>query len=86
MADLPTKTTAGWALFIGALGMMASLMAVDVSKLADWHAAQSPAFVGTALAHFGVVTAAFLGGKLIPSDPPDAQPGGRRSSDPPPKG
>ncbi len=62
--------------------MMAGLLAVDVSKLPDWHAMQSPAFVGTLLAHFAVVVAAFVGGKLLPADP---MPGGGRASDPPAK-
>ena len=29
----PSKSTAGWTLFLAALGMMAALLAVDVSKL-----------------------------------------------------
>lgn len=72
-------TQTGVIVFIAALGMMAGLLAVDVSKLADWAAVRSPAFVGTVLAHFGAVVTAFVGGKLLPSDP---VPGGRRGSDP----
>ena len=81
----PTPQTTGWIIFVAALGMMFGLMAVDVSKLSDWQAARAPAFIGTIMAHFGAVATAFVGGRLIPTPPADAQPGGRRSSDPPPK-
>jgi len=72
----------GWYVLLAALGMMAGLLAVDVSKLADWSGVYQPAFVATIMAHFGVVVTAFIGGKLLPSDP---RPGGRRGNDPPPK-
>lgn len=62
-----TPTITGWTIFLAALGMMAGLLAVDVSKLSAWSDAVSPPFVGTVLAHFGVVIGAFVGGKLIPS-------------------
>lgn len=73
---------AGWIVFLAAIGMMAGLMAVDVSKLHDWQEIRAPLFVGTVLAHFAAVTTAFVGGKLLPNDP---LPGGRRGTDPPPK-
>ena len=79
---MPSPTASGWFLFIAALGMMAGLLSVDVSKLPSWQAAADPAFVGVVVAHFGAVTGAFVAGKLIPSDP---LPGGKRSSDPPAK-
>jgi hypothetical protein len=44
--------------------------------------AVTPLFVGKMLAHFGVVVAAFIGGKLLPTDPIA---GGSRKNDPPPK-
>lgn len=75
-------TQAGFIVFLAAVGMMAGLMAVDVSKLADWQAARTPLFIGTCMAHFGAVITAFVGGKLLPTDP---MPGGRRGSDPAPK-
>jgi hypothetical protein len=62
-----TQRQAGWVVFAAALGMMAGLMSVDVSNLHDWNEARSPSFVGTCLGHFGVVVAAFVGGKLLPT-------------------
>lgn len=72
----------GWIVMVAALGMMASLLALDVAKLGDWQEMYRPAFVAIVLAHFGAVVTAFIGGKLLPNDP---QPGGRRGSDPPAK-
>lgn len=63
-----SKTTAGWIIFIAALGMMCSLMATDVGKLQDWNEAAKPAFVAVVMAHFGAVVTAFIGGKLIPEN------------------
>lgn len=63
-----SKTTTGWVLFVAAFSMMFGLMAVDVSNLTTWHEAFSPAFVGSAMAHFSVVGMAFVGGKLIPEE------------------
>lgn len=63
-----SQSTTGWVIFIGAIGMMCTLLSADIAKLASWGAAFSPAFVGIMLAHLGVVIAAFIGGKLIPVD------------------
>lgn len=60
--------TTGWLLLVGALGMMAGMVAVDVTALTAWNEALRPAFVGAAMGHFGAVIAAFLGGKIIPED------------------
>lgn len=66
------KTNGGWLLFIAALGMMSTLLAVDVSNFKTWTDAFAPSFIGSSLAHIGTVIAAFIGGKLIPtSDTPD---------------
>lgn len=62
-----TRTHVGWLIGIAALGMMLSLMATEVSQLADWHAALTPKFVGEMLEHLSVVIGAFVGGKLIPT-------------------
>lgn len=62
-----TQHATGWAVFAAAIGMMAGLLSPEVSSLSSWGAALAPAFVGKALAHFGVVIAAFVGGKLIPT-------------------
>ena len=64
---MANKTT-GWLIFAAALGMMLSLISVDVNELTSWHDATTPSFVGTAMAHFGAVIAAFVGGKLIPTE------------------
>jgi hypothetical protein len=63
-----TKTTTGWIIFVAAIGTMFSLLAVDISVLSDWNAAAKPAFIGTFIGHIGAVIAAFVGGKLIPSE------------------
>lgn len=62
-----TKTTAGWVVFIAALGLMMTLMSSEVAALPNWGAAAAPPFVAKVMTHFGVVVAAFVGGKLIPS-------------------
>lgn len=71
----------GWVIGIAGLGMMCGLLAVDVSQMRDFHEALTPAFVGSTLGHIASVITAFVGGKLIPTD---AQPGGRRGTDPQP--
>lgn len=62
-----TNHQRGYVIFIAALGMMASLLAPEVAGLPSWSAALSPAFCGKALAHFAVVSAAFAGGRIIPT-------------------
>ena len=63
----PTQTTTGWVVFVGALGMMAGLMAPEVGKLATWGSAFAPGFVAVIMLHFSIVVMAFIGGKLIPT-------------------
>lgn len=62
-----SSTTTGWVIFLAAVGMMFSLLAVDLASLQNWHEAQTPAFVGSFIGHIAAVIAAFVGGKLIPS-------------------
>lgn len=62
-----TSHQRGYVIFVAALGMMASLLAPEVAGLPYWTAALQPAFVGKALAHFAVVSAAFAGGRIIPT-------------------
>lgn len=62
------SASTGWMLFIAAMGMMCTLLASDVAKLASWNEAISPSFVALMLAHIGVVITAFVGGKIIPPD------------------
>jgi hypothetical protein len=66
-----TNKNAGWALGLGALGMMLGLMASDIHDLANWNAVWEPSFVASMFAHMSVVIMAFLGGKLIPTEPQD---------------
>lgn len=61
-----TKTTGGWIIFAAAIGMMMSMVAIDVVGLKDWPSATTPLFVGTAMGHVAATIAAFVGGKLIP--------------------
>lgn len=61
-------TSTGWMLFIAAVGMMCTLLAVDITKLGRWNDAFQPAFVGLFMAHMGAVITAFIGGKIIPPD------------------
>lgn len=58
----------GWIIFIAALGMMCSLLAIDISNMKSWLETTTPEFVGSVMAHIGAVIAAFIGGKLIPSN------------------
>lgn len=64
-----SKTTTGYTIFIAALGMMCTLLAGDVSNLTKWGDALDPAFVAGFMTHLGVVVAAFLGGKMLPTSP-----------------
>lgn len=63
-----SKTTVGWMLFVAAMGMMFSLIAVDISALNNWGEALKPVFVGTFIGHIGATITAFVGGKLIPEE------------------
>ena len=57
----------GWVVGIAAIGMMFGLTAVQISNLETWNQATQPGFVGMQLANIGTVIAAFVGGKLIPT-------------------
>lgn len=58
------QSRGGLILFIGAMGMMATLMAGDIEKLSNWSQVYEPVFVAKGLAHFGAVIAAYVGGKV----------------------
>jgi hypothetical protein len=66
-----TNKTAGWTLAAASLGMMLLLISSDVKNLKDIHDVYSPWFIGNAMAHLGNVLMAFVGGKLIPTEPQD---------------
>lgn len=57
----------GYMIFVATLGMMAGLLAPEVANLSEWNDMLTPAFIGKALAHFAVVSAAFAAGKIIPT-------------------
>ena len=61
------QTTAGYMIFVAALGVMLTMLAGDISQLKTWSDATYPSFVAGVIAHIGVVIGAFVGGKLIPS-------------------
>ena len=69
----------GIVIFLAALGMMLGLAAQDVSKLNSWQEVTVPSFVASQMVHFAAVVTAFIGGKLIPTDP---MKNGNRKSDP----
>lgn len=75
-----TNKFAGYSLGLGALAMMMGLMAVDVKSIKTWSEIFTPFFVGTLMAHLSAVIMAFLGGKLIPTEPQN-----QRETDPQPK-
>jgi len=66
-----TNKTAGWTLAAASLGMMLLLISADVKNLHDLKDAYSPWFIGNVMAHLGNVLMAFVGGKLIPTEPQD---------------
>jgi len=66
-----TNKFAGWTLGVAAIGMMFGLLAVDVANLQSWQQMATPSFVGSVMAHFAAVISAFIGGKLIPTEPQD---------------
>lgn len=57
----------GYLILVAAIGMMCSLLAGDVARLDHWRDALDPAFVAGVMTHLGAVSAAFVGGKLIPT-------------------
>ena len=63
-----TPTRTGWIIFIAAVGAMLGLVSHDIAELETWSQATTPLFVSSMLAHLGAVIAAFVGGKLIPTN------------------
>lgn len=66
-----TNKATGWALAAASLGMMLVLISADVKNLKDVHDVYTPWFVGNVMAHLGNILIAFVGGKLIPTEPQD---------------
>ena len=70
-----TNKQVGWTLFCAALAMLFGLMAVDIIALDSWHQMTTPGFIGNLLAHISAVLTAFVGGKLIPTEPQNQREG-----------
>jgi uncharacterized YccA/Bax inhibitor family protein len=64
-----TNKHAGYILGLASVGMMLVLISSDIKQLNSFSDAWTPAFIGTATAHLGNVIMAFIGGKLIPTEP-----------------
>lgn len=64
-----TNKIAGWVLGLAALGMMFGLMSIDFVQMKDLNEIKTPAFIGNQLGHIANVIMAFVGGKLIPTEP-----------------
>lgn len=62
-----TDAGKGWLFFIAAMGMMLSLISIDIADIETWNEIFQPGFISRMFAHIGAVIAAFIGGKLIPS-------------------
>jgi hypothetical protein len=60
-------TRLGWITFIGAMGMMMSLIALDIGKLNTWQEATSPKFTAEIFGKISVVIASFIGGRIMPT-------------------
>lgn len=78
-----TQTTAGWIVFVSAVGLMCGMVSIDVAALKNWSDMQTPLFIGTTVGHIGAVIAAFVGGKIIPPARDDGAQT-RRTDTPPP--
>ena len=63
-----TQTGKGYLILVAALGMTAGLIGAEFASLTSFHDTITPAFVGKALIHISTVVAAFVGGKLIPTE------------------
>ena len=66
-----TNKQTGYIAFIAAIGMMLGLIALDIGKLSTWGEMTTPAFVAALLGHLASVITAFVGGKMIPTEPQD---------------
>ena len=66
--DGMTRSQTSGVVLIAAMGMMASLMAVEIMEIVSWSELATPKFVGTLLMHFGTVIGAYVAGRLIPEN------------------
>jgi len=72
-----TNKVVGWSLAGASVGMLCLLISADVKQLHTFNEAFTPFFIGNMLAHIGNIIMAFVGGKLIPTEPQT-----QRSDDP----
>lgn len=70
-----TNKQSGYIVLVAAIGMMCGLLALDIQKLETWSAVGSPQFVAQLMGHFASVVTAFIGGKLIPTEPQNQREG-----------
>lgn len=71
MDDDVTNKVAGWTLAVASVAMLCVLISADIKQLHSFNEAMTPFFLGNMLAHVGNVLMAFVGGKLIPTQPQD---------------
>ena len=64
-----TNKVVGWTLGAASFGMLLILISADIKQLSSFNEAFTPLFIGNMLAHIGNVVMAFVGGKLIPTEP-----------------
>jgi len=64
-----TNKQTGYLVFLASVGMMLGLLALDVQKLTTWTDVTTPQFIAELMGHLASVIAAFVGGKLIPTEP-----------------
>lgn len=64
-----TNKHVGWTLAAASLGMMLLLISADIKQLGSFEEVWTPTFIGSSMAHLGNVIMAFIGGKLIPTEP-----------------
>lgn len=62
-----SDTHKGYLIFLAAVGMLATLIGVEISDLGTWGDVVTPKFVGAFVGHVGAVVGAFVGGRLIPT-------------------
>lgn len=63
-----TQKHIGWLVGIAATGMMLGLIGKEVAELPQLADALTPKFIGDTMVHLSLVIAAFVGGKLVPTE------------------
>lgn len=60
-------TGKGWIIFLSALGMMITLVSIDLKELSTLEEVATTKFIANVGLHLGTVIGAFVGGRLIPT-------------------